>query len=290
MALITKVLDFALEQHGHKFADHAKLVREAHFDIHGATRLLPDGGAAARTAEKITGDATPFTAHMERWKPHAGLKPRPLDQAISSIKQFHEAVGKPLQRVENKDVQAWIDGLINPDGEDGLSSKTINRKLGEIRNYWRWLQSHQIVREDHNPFAGRRVRDPASRRKSKEEQRQRFRPEDIVLCWMTAEQSGDAALAAAIKIAAYSGARIEGVAQLRVIDIRTDPETRIRFMKMNDKTASGDRFVPVHKALTGLLMTLIKQAGTDGFLIESAAANKYGERNDPRKALRSSEE
>ena len=39
----------------------------------------------------------------------------------------------------------WIESLINPNGESGLTAKTINRKLGEIRNYWQWMQDHSIV-------------------------------------------------------------------------------------------------------------------------------------------------
>jgi integrase len=209
------------------------------------------------------------------------LKPRPLDQAVSSLRQFDKAVGKPIEQIEGKDVQKWIDVLINPDGETGLSAKTVNRKLGEIRNYWRWMQSLQIVAEDRNPFAGRRVRDPASRRKTKDEQRQRFRPEDVVRCWSVADQNGDAPLAAAIKIAAFSGARIEGVSQLRATDIRTDPDTQVRFMRMADKTVAGDRFVPVHPKITSLLDRLIKGADAEGYLIHSDAKNRYGERSQP---------
>lgn len=36
------------------------------------------------------------------------------------------------------------------------------------------------VPDDRDPFAGRRVRNPAYRRKNKDKQRQRFRPEDVV--------------------------------------------------------------------------------------------------------------
>ena len=74
---------------------------------------------------------------------------------------------QPIERLEAKHVQAWIDGLINPDGADGLTAVTVGRKLSELRNYWRYLQSRQIVREDRLPFANRRVKDPAARRKTK---------------------------------------------------------------------------------------------------------------------------
>ena len=157
---ITDVIDFVLKAQGHSWADHAKQVRNAGYDVHAALRQLPGGEAAAEAADRITGHATPLLTYLERWKPDAGLKPRPLDQATSSIKQFDKAVGKPIEQIESKDVQRWIDGLINADSETGLHSKTVNRKLGEIRNYWSWLQSHQLVPDDRNPFAGRRVIDP----------------------------------------------------------------------------------------------------------------------------------
>ncbi len=278
---ITDVVNFVLNQHRHQWADHAKQVREAGYDVHEALRRLPGGEAAAQAADRITGHATAFLTYLERWKPHAGLKPRPLDQAVSSLKQFEKAVGKPIEQIEGKDVQKWIDGLINPDGDVGLSSKTVNRKLGEIRNYWKWMQSHQIVPDDRNPFARRRVQDPASRRKSKDQQRQRFHPDDIVRLEQAAASRGDNSLAAAISIAAYSGARIEGVSQLRVGDIRIDPDTGVRFMRMDDKTAAGDRFVPVHPKILSLIDRLIKGADNEGYLIYSAAKNKYRERSQP---------
>jgi integrase len=102
-----------------------------------------------------------------------------------------------------------------------------------------------------------------------------------VLLWIVAEQNGDAPLAAAIMIAAFSGARIEGVAQLRTTDIRVDPETGRRFMCMVDKTAAGDRYVPVHPKIAGLLDRLTANADADGYLIHSNARNKYGERSQP---------
>jgi integrase len=278
---VTDVINFVLTTHGHKWADHARQVREAGYDVHAALRLLPGGEAAAQAADRITGHATPLLMYLERWKPDAGLKPRPLDQAISSLKQFDKAVGKPVEQIESKHVQEWIDGLINANGEVGLNSKTVNRKLGEIRNYWKWMQSHQIVPDDRNPFGGRRVRDPAGRRKGKEDLRQRFRTEDVLRLEQAAAAKGDATLAAAIQIAMFSGARIEGVAQLRISDIRVDPDTKARFMRMDDKTAAGDRFVPIHPKISTLLDRLIKGAGADGYLIPSAAQNKYGERSQP---------
>lgn len=278
---ITDVIEFVLKTQGHSRATFARQVGEADYDLYTALRFMPDGGAAAHAADRITGQATPFLTYLEKWKPHAGLKLRPLDQAISSLRRFDKAVSTSIEKIENSVVQGWIDGLIAPDAETGLSPKTVNRQLGEINNYWRWLQSHQIVPDDRNPFVGRRVKEPANRRKTKDELRQRFRPEDVVKLHQTATAKGDAPLAAAIQIAMFSGARIEGVAQLQTNDIGVDPDTGVRYMRMDDKTAAGDRYVPVHPEISTLIDQLIKGADKDGYLIASNAKNKYGERSQP---------
>lgn len=200
---------------------------------------------------------------------------------MSSITKFEKAVKKPIQQIEARDVQRWIETLISPAEGAGLSPKTVNRHLSEIRNYWRWMQSHQLVNEDHNPFSARRVRAPADRRKAKDEMRQRFRPDEIVALWDAAEKKGDFTLAAVVKIAAYSGARIEGVASLKVTDLRTDSDTKIPFMRMTDKTIAGDRCIPVHRKISELVKELSGKADKDGYLIPSEAKNKYEERGQP---------
>jgi integrase len=280
---ITDVIDFVLRTCGTEWADYARQVPDAGYDLHTALRHLPNGDAATQAADLITGHATPFLSYVETWKPHAGLRPRSLDQTISTIKNFDEAVGKPIEQIEARDVQKWIDELIAPDAETFRRARTVKSRLSEIRNYWRWLQSHQIVSVDRNPFsfAGRRVQDPAHRKLTKDEQRQRFRPEDVVQCWTEAQTRGDAPLAAIIKIAAHSGARIEAICRLRTKDLDIDPDTKVRFMRMADKTEAGDRFVPIHPKISSLLNRLINDAGEDGYLIASTAQNKYGERGQP---------
>ena len=152
--------------------------------------------------------ATPFLRYLEDWRPHAGLVPRCLDQAVATLKQISSAVKQPIEALEAKHVQAWVDVLINPDGDAGISAKTVNRKSSELRNYWRYLQSVAVVTEDRLPFDRRRVKDPPHRRKTKEDRRQRFQAEDIVRLWHEAERRGDVILSHAIRIAAYGGARL----------------------------------------------------------------------------------
>ncbi|MDQ2763519.1 MAG: hypothetical protein M3Y22_08530 [Pseudomonadota bacterium] len=85
---------------------------------------------------------------------------------MKRLKNPHRVM-RNVSQIGSEDVQQWIDGLISAYSEAGLHSKTVNLKLSGIRNYWSWLQSHQLVPDDRNPFAGRRVINPASRRKGK---------------------------------------------------------------------------------------------------------------------------
>jgi hypothetical protein len=56
---ITDVIKFVLASQGQAWADHAKQVRGAGYDVHAALRRLPGGVAAAEAADRITGHATP---------------------------------------------------------------------------------------------------------------------------------------------------------------------------------------------------------------------------------------
>ena len=169
--VLSDVIAFVLQQQGHSWADYGRQVREAGYDAYAGLRRLPGGLVAANTLDEITGRATPFLKYLDDWKPHAGLVPRCMDQAVATLKQFASAVSRPIEALEAKHVQTWVDDLINPNGAVGISAKTVNRKLSELRNYWRYLQSHAVVPEDRLPFDHRRVKDPPHRRKTKEDRR-----------------------------------------------------------------------------------------------------------------------
>lgn len=270
---LEQIITFALKQGGHSLTEYGRRLRASG----GVVDEALDEQTRTRV-ELITGEVTPFLKYIDQWQPHAGLKPRPLDQAISSLRQFNHEVTQPIERLEAKHVQAWIDTMINPHGETGLSAATVARKIGEVRNYWRYLQSTQVVEEGRDPFAGRRIKDPIERRQTSDTKRQKWTPEEVVKVWEAVDPADP--LHAVIKIAAYSGARIEGVAQLKVADIRSDRDG-VRFMHMADKTAAGDRDVPIHSEIAGLIDNLVQHADGDGFLIRSDAKNKYGERSQP---------
>jgi len=118
------------------------------------------------------------------------------------------------------------------------------------------------------------VRDKRSKVERKLEQRLRFEPEEIVK--LIAACADDAALGAMIRLAAFTGARREGLASLRVESVVK--VQGIDCFKLAEKTGAGVRTVPIHPAIQPLVKQLI-EISTDGFLIPSEA-DKYGHRGD----------
>src|ERR671937_760637 len=67
---------------------------------------------------------------------------------------------KPIKDIATRDIQAWISLLKTapPKGE-GLTAKTISRKLTALSNYFTWLEQHGAIAPKANP-----MRDIANRR------------------------------------------------------------------------------------------------------------------------------
>lgn len=71
---------------------------------------------------------------------------------------------KLIKDISSKDIQSWITFLKtpNPKGE-GLSSKTVSRKLTALGNYFQWLVANGVIKVKENPMldvANRRVAAP----------------------------------------------------------------------------------------------------------------------------------
>lgn len=104
----------------------------------------------------------------------------------------------------------------------------------------------------------------------------RYEPENIVKLWTVAERSGSAMPTALIQIAAYSGGRHQGIARLRISNIKTDPQTGLRYMHQRGKTEAGDRDIPIHSQIAGLIDRLVAETESEGYLIYTHADNQYG--------------
>src|SRR5947209_17595652 len=87
---------------------------------------LKDGGFSKYTPDDFTGDLKKFGMFVKE---------------------------KPVKDIRSGDVQGWISFLKAPSPKgEGLSAKTISRKLTALGNYFTWLISQGVLAEKDNPM------------------------------------------------------------------------------------------------------------------------------------------
>jgi hypothetical protein len=80
--------------------------------------------------------------------------------------------------------------------------------------YWGYLQSIEVVPEDLLPFAKPSI--PKGTKQAKGDERQPFKPEDVVKLHREALSREDHSLADLIELGMWTGARIEELCALKV--------------------------------------------------------------------------
>jgi site-specific recombinase XerD len=62
---------------------------------------------------------------------------------------------KPIQEIKTKDIHSWITFLKTPGPKgEGLSAKTVSRKLTALGNYFQWLVGSEVIPQKANPMLG----------------------------------------------------------------------------------------------------------------------------------------
>jgi integrase len=159
---------------------------------------------------------------------------------------------------------------------DTTSAATKSKNYGFVRQYWKYLQDIGAVPDEtRNPFS---ELSHASKTKIKGIKRTSFTTKEINLLGKTAKEQGDDQLANLVLLAAYTGARIEELCQLKVTSVlRVDGVSC--FSIEDAKTEAGNRLVPIHPKLLVLVRRLCK-ASTDSYLIAGLTETKYGDRSN----------
>jgi site-specific recombinase XerD len=89
-------------------------------------RYLMDGGFSKYTPDDFTGDLKKLGMFLKE---------------------------KPIKDITEKDIQSWISFLKTPSPKgEGLSAKTVSRKLTALSNFFNWLIANEIVKEKENPM------------------------------------------------------------------------------------------------------------------------------------------
>lgn len=262
--IVRDVLAFLRDRSGMTPASQREAMIDARGDIAAAHPH------AAEDIGRIVGTRNIFLVNFETWKKATRLKGKTLAQAISHCEKFAAAVSEPIETLTGRHVQAWIEKTI----AGGMNPKTINSYLASIRNYWTWMQSHEMVPETAKPFWGRTVTDRRTELEIAQGDRKRFTPEQVVALWKACDD--DPPLQHLIILAAYTGARRESLAALKVSDIHLSD----KYIHFEDKSKAGIRDVPIHSDIFELMGSLIKNADKQGYLIHEGLVNKYGSRGD----------
>src|SRR5437764_11680136 len=88
---------------------------------------LRDGGYSQYTPDNFTGDVKKFGVFVK---------------------------DKPLKEITTKDIQSWITQVKTPAPKgEGLTAKTISRKLTALSNYFTWLEQQGVIAPKANPMA-----------------------------------------------------------------------------------------------------------------------------------------
>jgi integrase len=206
---------------------------------------------------------------VAEWKAALKLAPKTADQQHRDVLRMAEHF-QYVEKLKPQAVKAWTDGLI----VQKMTADSLERIMSGCRSLWRYMQDlHTVPMDAPDPFVGafRLAKKKADRNKVA---REAFTAKDLAKVYAKAAK-GDPALAQVIALGAYTGCRIEELFELKVEHCASGT-----FNIIDAKTDAGIRKVPIHPKLSKMVSTM-KKASTDGFLIPSTAAGQYGVRSDP---------
>jgi len=212
--------------------------------------------------------ATPLMLYLDQYFEQWQAEPKTKDMAKTAIRRVAEAL-------------PYLEGVTRPlvvqlVATETTSPATKAKNYGFVRQYWKYLQDIGAVSDQvRNPFSELKH---TSRKGQKRTKRTSFATKEVIKLISQAKVIGDIQLANLIMLAAYTGARIEELCQLRTNSvIRAEG---IECLSIEDaKTEAGNRIVPLHPELKPLVRRLIRES-SDGYLLSELSETKYGDRSN----------
>jgi integrase len=159
--------------------------------------------------------------------------------------------------------------------EKNLSDKTLSLRLTFMRNFIGYLDDEHgtnLLPLFTMAALGRNI----SAKTAKQRAWIPFTAEQVSKLYQAAleKKKPDYALADLIAFGAYTGCRIEELAQLKSVHF-----TLGGFRVEDSKTSAGIREVPLHPALANMVKRL-KEKAADGFLLDGSDEGAFGKRSD----------
>ncbi|MFZ5781354.1 MAG: tyrosine-type recombinase/integrase [Pseudomonadota bacterium] len=260
----------------------ARYVRGGFNAVERAARLFHDGsevaaleelgGPQARTFVAIALDGRkPLLPFVEPWYTirKGEVEPKTADMDKTAVGRLVEAF--PLVTdVTKAGVAAWVEKR-----RQDVSASTVQREVTGIRAFWSYLRSRDEIAEDApDPFANLRYRERA--KKAAKQKRKGFTAAEVAELYAAALKAKDQELADLIQLAAYTGARREELAALRLEDIAPGWFT---IHEGDAKSEAGGRDVPVHPRIAPTVRRL-RGNRKSGFLFADLDEDRYGHRGD----------
>jgi site-specific recombinase XerD len=255
-AVVQSEIDFVFEH----------LAEDADGAVRGTDDPIP---TASRFYGLATGQHIPLLQELEPYLSTLKGKreAKTVDMKRSTITKFAKGFTY-VRDVQRRDAQEHIDDL----AANGAAVATIRRVLSELRGYWKYLRSIEVVSDGPTPFDSLHI---AEEGKSKRHVgRKPFSPKQLTDLVSEARKLKDQHLVDLIDLARYSGARREELCALKLDKVHKD-----HFQIEDAKTEAGWRDVPIHSRLAATVERL-RQDSKDGYLLRGLGSDRYGDRGD----------
>lgn len=278
--------DITLERKIERFNDYIKLHKAVeHYAITAGQpisvgtieeikSILEDPKNYKTKSPITTNRIASFEAYQTKTK---GIIQKTVDTQANRLKMIGAWLEAEQRDLNHESIASYLDTL-------DLSIKTKKQYLFAGSSFWKWAVKHdenfkKLHRDQQSPFEKHDFPVNRSKRNDGSMERKAFTPEDVTRLYDAAKATKNREiLTDLILLGAYTGARIEELCQLQAQDIVTEEGVKC-FYFYDGKTAASERHTPIHPEIQDTVERLIRNS-KDGFLIESPAGNKYGNRSD----------
>jgi integrase len=227
------------------------------------------GTANAKSfADIASGVATPLGIHLEDWLKESNYTARTKADHRHAIGRLTEWLDGAKLTVAVETLTDRVAGRFKTEAlvNTNVNRKTANKLLSGLRTYWKWLMAngHAGV----NPWSGKSLPKPRAGTVDPEELERPFTDAELVALL---NGGGSEEMLQVMWIGALSGMREEEIFQLKVRDC-ADSVFNVR----RSKTGAGQRKVPIHSKLEGIVVARCKGKGAEDYLFHEANNTGWG--------------
>lgn len=206
-----------------------------------------------------------------------GIIEKTIDMQVSRIEKIKDWLEENDQELSHESVGQYLDS------QNKIGNKTKKQYLFSGHSFWKWAIKYDsgikgLFGNLKAPFQDHEFESVKSKGALRTDKRKAFTIEQLEKVYSEACTKKNSVIPELIKVAAYTGLRIEEICQIKTEHIISD-ENILSITIEDSKTEAGVRVVPIHPKLKPVINKLLKSS-MDGYLIPAPAGNKYGIRSD----------